>query len=807
MTTLGGSRPSWDDRRLEAAFAARAASIETPTDVAAATLERVRTARRPAPAWARWLPAAAVVLLAVGLAAGAFALGDRMVGRDLFRPGPTADLKTLDTGEFAFEYPARWLAYDAATSFSGGSATAVLGTLPVEPRCGDERHVDINCVYEQRLEAGHIRLIVGTGSYRGGTIEGQANTRDGTWTRLEVGGMPAIFIEGSGSPDSYYREDASLHWEIARPGSDGTSVVEIEALLTNPGVTEARAQLDALIASFRFANGPDPSVAPTPVPSPTEAAPRLADLRVMTVEELIAAAEDPTPEEVIVRGWLLQTGEQVKCFPYPARPCPAEDHPLIPVGAEHGLHLAAERPPGEGGLDAGASSLVPVLRRDAHVAVRIGTAVEVQAIGHLLDHRWTTCPAAIQAECRSRFVIDRVVGADQPLDDDIPTPWAIPNDHSVDGAADAVDVVRSVVGGITVVSIGVADAEPLRGIEPSVGGINNGEGAWVIRALVAGEAEPVARTFLVGHIGWFTLYEVTEAGLLDRTPPVEGAPTPAPTQEATEGWPPAGVLDVAMPEGGTGLTPHAGVIDRTGLLLEARAAGEADLGWGVAGLASGEMAVVQAAPDTIIAYWDGTLCDDRLVLTVYADRPGDAPDRLELRGDRADLCRLARVHYGMVLRFSQAIDATTIHGWERVGTPYETFPPVDSTVVFLAKDGGFELPKFRAAFVDLSGRVTGVRAPRADDPRPIDPNAEGPVALLPDPEVAGRFHLYWTGGICDDEIVVTIDASMTTVTVDGGDPPPCDAMGVERRLVIDVDGALDPNAIELRYTETGAGAS
>ena len=44
------------------------------------------------------------------------------------------------------------------------------------------------------------------------------------------------------------------------------------------------------------------------------------------------------------------------------------------------------------------------------------------------------------------------------------------------------------------------------------------------------------------------------------------------------------------------------------------------------------------------------------------------------------------------------------------GTPFETFPPVDSTVVFLPKDGGFELPKARAALIDLSGRVTAVRA-------------------------------------------------------------------------------------------------
>lgn len=46
-------------------------------------------------------------------------------------------------------------------------------------------------------------------------------------------------------------------------------------------------------------------------------------------------------------------------------------------------------------------------------------------------------------------------------------------------------------------------------------------------------------------------------------------------------------------------------------------------------------------------------------------------------------------------------------------------------------------------------------------------------------------------------------SSIVEATKDGG----CDTFGVERRLVIDVDGPLDPNAVEVRYTETSAGAS
>lgn len=677
MTAPTAPREPWDDRRLEAAFAMRASTVRRPRELVDQTLDRVRSARRPAPPWQRWLPAAAVIVLAVGVAAGGIALSEEVRGRSLFQPGPTADLKTFDNGEFSFEYPAEWLGYDASTPFSGGAAIAVLGTQPTESRCGGERHIDVNCVFQERIEPGHIRLYVGTGTYRDGTIQDPPINEIATITRVEVGGMPALVTESDGSPDSYYREDKSLHWEIARPGTDGTSVVELEARLTEPGVSEGLAQLEALIASFRFTNGPDPSTPPTPQPTPTEAPPRLSDLREMTVEELVAAAESPTPEEVIVHGWLTQTNV--------VRSCPLvldPRHPLVRSCEQLGLTLTDKQvsidrgfvtcpPNARCGWAPPAPSIpviVPLLGLDANVGVSTlpGTSIKVLAIGHLLDHRWATCLERDKAECKSRFVIDRVIAADQPIADDQPDPWAIPSDHSRDGAENAVEVLRSVLDGITVVSIGVADAGPLRSIEPSVEDINNGEGAWVIRALVAGDAQPIARTFLVGHIGWWTLFEVTDAGVVDRTPPVEGAPTAAP---------------------------------------------------------------------------DGS------------------------------------------------------------------FPPAGSIVVFLAKDGGFELPKFRAALVDRSGRVTAVRAPRPDEPRLIDHVGQGPAFLMPDPAVPDRYQLVWTGGMCDGDTVITIDDELRAISVEATQDGGCDAIGVERRLVIDVDGPVDPTAVEVRYTETSAGAS
>ncbi len=1045
MTAPSTPHDPWDDRRLEAAFTARAARARTPDELVANVVARMRTEDPPMPVWRRWLPAAAVVLLAAGVVAGGIALSGDVRGRGLFREGPTAGLKTLDAGDFAFDYPAGWLGYDASASGSGVSSVAVLGTQPVERRCGNERHVDLNCVYEQRIEAGQIRLFVGTGAYRGQTIEDRAPIENGTTSRVRVGGMPAIFDEFDPRPDSLYGEDTLIHWEIARPGSDGTNVVRLEAMLKEPGVDEGRRQLEALIASFRFTNGPDPSTAPTPKPTPTEAPPSLSDLRVMTVEELISAAELPTAEEVVVRGWLARSSTIFDCL----RVLPA--HPLRPQCDGNYVFLLGreESIDGLGPNTPSVPHVVPIMARDMHLEVdfQFGRAVEVTALGHLADHRWTSCPEATQPECKARFVIDRIVPAGEALGDDLPVPWASPSDRPVDDPIQAIDALTGVVGGITVVSIGNADADSVRSIEPLVQEINNEQGAWVIRALVGGDAEPVARTFLVGHIGWWTVSEVTEAGVVDlmgQSPsepptdvlglpvisveeamavrdagrddreiavrgwvpplrsmrcreldpplsffleldcqsalavmtgtrqvivssppdgafisvafdeiawqpgradglgpirateavlighfddrrsgwchatrieacrdrfvvdgvawedgetqatsvvtrsgtndaafePVESAVSTAaggpilsataytteeyvkvepslrdgrpgltderivwsvrvleeervvtylvvdgtdrvyrverdgqtvqvggsPPQDPDRPWPPAGGVDVPLQRLPTGFVAKAGVVDRSGLLLDARAAGDGDPRGPPRDFLSGEMSIVQAAPDTIVAYWDGSFCDDQFVLTIYGERAGVQPDRLELRGESADSCRLALAHRGIVLRFSQPVAAAAIRGWDRVGTRFETFPPVDSTVVFLPKGGGFELPRVRVALVDLSGRIKAVRLPRADEPRPNE-QRDGTGALVPDPSAEGRYHLMWNGGICTSDIVITIDASMSSVVVSNPVPGDCDTIPNEYRLLLDIEGRLDPPAVEVDYAETSAGAS
>ena len=264
----------WSDERLSAAFTSYAGAAAPPADLVPtvrAVIDGPPAQRSGLPltarAWRRLLAVTAVVVLAVGGVAGGLVVmgGPPGSGQVTFRDGPSPDLRTLDAGEFVFDFPAAWLAYDASTAFSGGSSIAVLGTQPVETRCGRESHVDINCVFEQPLGPGDIRVFVGTGAYRGGTVLDRTDIENGTTTRLTVGAMPAILDTFDVTADSYYGEDVSFAWSIGRPATL-TNVVSIEVRARDPGAAEVKATLDALIASFRF------SPPPTPLPSDPAAA-------------------------------------------------------------------------------------------------------------------------------------------------------------------------------------------------------------------------------------------------------------------------------------------------------------------------------------------------------------------------------------------------------------------------------------------------------------------------------------------------------------------------------------------------------
>lgn len=267
MTT----RDPWDDDRLATAFATRAARCPRPSGLPDAIVARLRTPERPATRWHRLVgPLAIALLLIAAIAGGAAILGqpDRATDPPVtFRAGPTADVRTLDAGTFSFRYPAGWHAYDSTAESAGGSSIAVLGNVAVDPACGDEGHVEAACVHARPLAPGEIRMNVGTGTLQDGTLETRPAISDGTTTRLEVAGRPAILDDIESSADDIYGADVSLHLYVALPG-DGTRIVLVDLIAREPEAGAAREAMQQVVDSFRFAGDPAPTAPAGTVDSP-----------------------------------------------------------------------------------------------------------------------------------------------------------------------------------------------------------------------------------------------------------------------------------------------------------------------------------------------------------------------------------------------------------------------------------------------------------------------------------------------------------------------------------------------------------
>jgi hypothetical protein len=268
--------------------------------------------------------------------------------------------------------------------------------------------------------------------------------------------------------------------------------------------------------------------ATTPRGDPAPA--KVADLPRLSVEDLLARIEaGPTADEVIVHGWLGRSSAIVDCE------LVAEPHALMPHCEEFGLFLMQDEadPDGDGTLRGPAVPfLIPMLRFDAQVGANPlpGQAIEVLAVGHLLDHRWTSCPPAAAEECRERFVIDRVVPADSEIAE-ISEPWL--HDADPDAAAiGVVPVIESAVGEIEVVSIGALPTDSIRLIDRGADLLIEQDGTelvWVVRALTAGPTRAVATTYLVPAAplrnGDALVYRITVEGADEMSVAVAPAPT------------------------------------------------------------------------------------------------------------------------------------------------------------------------------------------------------------------------------------------------------------------------------------------
>ena len=262
----------WDDERLVAAFEAVAGARPVPHDLVPSVAAALVTSRRSA-FRGRGLLASAAALTATVAVIGAVILGYQAMrpsvpsgASPLFIDGPSPDLRTLDAGQFRFDFPADWHAAPAGpTGSGGGSPLALLGSETVDAACRTGYVlVDMNCVYQQPLQPGAIRVVVSTESLRSGTILDRQDIENGATTRPSIGSMPAVLDTFDYALDSLYREDVSRRWSIAMPEALGRAVtIDLMAReWPTAGTGTTTAAIDAvskvLIDSFRFTPPPEP---------------------------------------------------------------------------------------------------------------------------------------------------------------------------------------------------------------------------------------------------------------------------------------------------------------------------------------------------------------------------------------------------------------------------------------------------------------------------------------------------------------------------------------------------------------------
>ena len=252
--TQRSSEHDWDDERLTAAFVS---AFDKPAP--AGLVERTMAAtREPAPAaaprWAalagRWRLAGLAVSLVVTVSA-VIAVAAIPHGSG----GPQPAFRTYDSGTFHFTYPGSWDIHTNLPATTGfGSTVAILGTLPIDPACGD---LDINCYYQEKLQPGTLSVVVGTATTAATTLlDTPLQASD---TRTTVDGLPAIFSDRGHVVGDYYESDLSIGWRIATPRSL-SDMVTVDASIRGPGTETMRGQVEALIASFGFDGPPRPTI-------------------------------------------------------------------------------------------------------------------------------------------------------------------------------------------------------------------------------------------------------------------------------------------------------------------------------------------------------------------------------------------------------------------------------------------------------------------------------------------------------------------------------------------------------------------
>lgn len=201
------------------------------------------------------LATAAVAAVLGLLTLGGF--GESTGGTADASPSPSAaDASRLATysGEgYAFEYPASWHAYPLRMTASFFTVAGYLASEPIDTSkiCTSTPN-STSCNFRgYDLDPGQVVVeIAAWGTPMDDPLAFWDRPAEGR--RILVGGMPAIVTEELAGPDRIVTT-----WKVARPDVIG-NWIQLDADVRGPGDGLARADLQALVQSFRFDPPPTP---------------------------------------------------------------------------------------------------------------------------------------------------------------------------------------------------------------------------------------------------------------------------------------------------------------------------------------------------------------------------------------------------------------------------------------------------------------------------------------------------------------------------------------------------------------------
>jgi hypothetical protein len=686
-------------------------------------------------------------------------------------------LKTFSNGEIQFDFPQSWKLRDASSMFSGGSAIAVVGTLPVSPACG-VGHVDINCYYEQRLEPGTVSVVIGTGTYRGGTIFDGDRATPPT-VRTTIAGMPALFTDRGRVEDDYYVADLQLSWEIAFP-SMSTNVYRIDVGIRGPGIEDYRRQAEALAASFRFVN-PPAALDPAAAQEVARAALDEAESGDRTMWQLAdeetswyacfgeVAGEDVSAEVDSTPGEHLATPLGVTCR-----------WSITPEGtAFWRLELETSWTLGDASgtvretrwLGADGTAATPTFEGDFPPSVVDEPPGEERPLGTAQDDTFYF-----------EILADKAAYApDEPIDVVASFTYLGPNaTERVFHAASPVGFRIEEIGGTRVMGGGMdlpclfTDVES--GVPETVpfaksGSPTDGEAGFDRAWYADPELRlPPGRWRIVANL-WVSLGECGVGHRLEAAVEVAvrtDAEGPAPI--------PAGAIQVAL-----GGDVTVSIEDRSGRLVNARAASPEDFDplfdpvRPMVGLAPRNPI---DRPNELVIEWYAHNCDSTYSLGIGADARS-----IVLGHPPIQACtNLGSGSRGVVLRFKESVPAAEIQASILENTP---------VLVQVVMPGPTDVPLLDAGRVvvlgvdDRSGLLVSVRSAMLDEvfPGSMQPSPDRAAVANP-PGRTNELRVRWLGSACDSRWSLQVSPAARNLAI--GHPPrePCDAATVPRDVLL-----------------------